>query len=166
MKAFMTNGTLDYLQKITSTHKSLDLHLMHNGSGTLAYYETAEKSIFEAGRVYEIILTSRAIQDEGYVVMINIPLTEEGKPIFIDRFRRRINKISLMPGFQAFRLLKSVRDNTYIVFSQWATKADFEKWKDSEDFLKSHDHHDIKQPAYFAARPFSIKYIMIDDEEL
>lgn len=166
MKAFMTNGTLEFLEKNLLKHDSFHFHFMHNGSGTLAYYESEGKSIFGAGRTYEIILTSGSIQDTGYVVMNNIPLTEEGKPIFVDRFKRRISDISDMPGFQAFRLLKSNRDNTYVVCTQWATKDDFEAWENSEDFIKSHRHQDIKQPAYFAARPFSVSYIMVNEEEI
>lgn len=165
MKAFMTNGTLDFLQKIATKQKSLEFHLMHNASSTLAYYEAEGKSVFGAGRTYEIILTSGEIQAEGYVVMNNIPLTEEGKPVFVDRFKQRQGKIDFMPGFQAFRLLKPVKGNTYVIFSQWNAEADFELWKGSEDFMKSHHNKAVKPPAYFAARPFVASYSMVDEED-
>lgn len=166
MKAFMTNGTLDFLEGILLKHKSIHFHYMHNGSGTLVYYEDNGKNVFGAGRTYEVILSNGHIQPSGYVVMHNIPLTEEGKPIFIDRFRQRVNQISSFPGFQSFRLLQSVKDQMHIVFTQWTSKDHFESWKESEDFMKSHYHQDIKQPAYFAARPFSVSYLMIAEEDL
>src|SRR5690625_762856 len=116
MKAFMTSGTLDFLEKLANKHKQLHFYLMNSSSSTLAYYESSGKSIFGAGREYRVLFESGSVQDEGYVVMNNIPLTEEGKPVFVDRFRQRQDHISTMPGFQAFSFLEPVKGNTYVFF--------------------------------------------------
>src|SRR5690625_7546504 len=122
---------------------------MKNASSTLAYYESKQKSVFGAGREYVIRFESGQIQEEGYVVMNNIPLTEEGKPVFIDRFKQRQDDINQMPGFQAFRLLEPVKGNTYIIFTQWASEEHFEKWQESDEFAKSHHNKAVKPPDYF-----------------
>jgi heme-degrading monooxygenase HmoA len=167
MKAFMTNGTLDYLVKLTEKHNKLDFHLMINAASTLAYYEASSKrSVFGAGREYVILLESGKILVDGYVVMNNIPLTEEGKPLFMDRFRQRQDVVNTIPGFQAFRLLKPTKGNTYVIFTQWASEACFEQWKESDEFATSHDNITVKPPAYFAKRPFVSKYRMVDEEDL
>lgn len=165
MKAFMTNGTLDFLDKLTKKHKEFNFHLMKSASSTLAYYESNGKSVFGAGREYVIRFENGKILEDGYVVMNNIPLMEEGKPIFIDRFRQRQNDIYMMPGFQAFRLLEPIKGNTYIIFTQWASKKYFEKWQESDDFAKSHYNQAVKPPAYFAKRPFISTYQMVNEED-
>ncbi|HLQ97238.1 MAG TPA: antibiotic biosynthesis monooxygenase [Candidatus Dormibacteraeota bacterium] len=165
MKAFMTNGTLDFLDKLARKHSQLHFYFMKNASSTLAYYESKQKSVFGAGREYVIRFESGQIQEEGYVVMNNIPLTEEGKPVFIDRFKQRQDDINQMPGFQAFRLLEPVKGNTYIIFTQWASEEHFEKWQESDEFAKSHHNQAVKPPAYFAKRPFISAYRMVDEED-
>lgn len=165
MKAFMTGGTLDFLMKLAEKHKQYHFYLMMNASSALAYYESDGKSVFGAGRTYTKLFESGFIQDEGYVVMNHIPLTEEGEPVFVNRFRQRQDNINAMPGFQSFRLLEPARGNTYIIFTQWTSKTHFEKWKESDEFAKSHHNSAVKPPAYFAKRPFVSTYKMVDEED-
>lgn len=165
MKAFMTGGTLDFLMKLAEKHKQHDFYLMKNSFSTLSYYESNGKSVFGAGREYTILFESGTILEEGYVVMNNIPLTEEGKPVFIDRFRKQQNNMTTVPGSQAFRLLEPVKGNTYVIFTQWASKKHFETWEASDEFVQSL-HKEIKPPAYFAKRPFVTTYQMVDEEDL
>ncbi|WP_163971322.1 antibiotic biosynthesis monooxygenase family protein [Oceanobacillus halotolerans] len=166
MKAFMTNGTIDFLQKLQQKHANLDFFFMNSHEGSLAYYEGTGKSVFTAGREYEILIQKGAVKQEGYVVMNNIPVTEDGKPVFEDRFKKRQQDVDGMPGFQAFRLLKPTKGNTYVVFTQWESEKDFKNWKNSAAFQQAHQDQGTKPPAYFADRPFVTKYHMVDQEEL
>lgn len=165
MKAFMTNGTVDFLEKLEKKHSAIDFFLMTNNSGALAYYESDGKTVFSAGRNYEIVIQSGSIQKEGYVIMNNIPVTEDGRAPFEDRFRKRENEMDMMPGFQAFRLLRPVKGNTYVVFTQWASVQDFENWKNSEHFKIAHKGQAAKPPAYAADRPFLTEYHMLKQDE-
>ncbi|CDQ40697.1 hypothetical protein GCM10007111_34060 [Virgibacillus kapii] len=165
MKAFMTNGTIDFLQKLDDNHPDKRIWIMRSNSGALAYYEDKKKSIFASGREYDIIIENGKIQEEGYVVMNNIPVTEEGQPVFEDRFKNRKHDVEMMPGFQAFRLLKPKKGNTYIVFTQWRSVQDFDNWKNSDAFKKSHKGQSSgKPPAYFADQPFLTTYHMVTEE--
>lgn len=166
MKAFMTGGTLDFLVKLVEKNRQHDFYLMKSSSNILAYYESDGKSVFGAGRDYKILFENGMIQEHGYVVMNNIPLTEEGKPVFLDRFRQRQDNISKMPGFQAFRLLEPFKGDTYVIFTQWASKEHFENWRESDEFAKSHHNSAVKPPAYFAKRPFISTYRMVDEEDI
>lgn len=160
----MTIGTLNFLKKYEEKYASINFYLMDSGTNSLIYYEDVGKSIFQAGRAFEIVLKSGDIKEEGFVVMNHIPVTDDGRPVFEDRFKRRQGAIDKMPGFQAFRLLRPIKDNTYIVFTQWEKKSDYEIWKDSNDFKKSHEQP-IRPPAYYADTPFITTYTMIDEEE-
>src|SRR5699024_6405436 len=98
MKAFMTNGTIDFLQKMSLKHHDISFSLMSNNSGALAYNEGEKKNVFSAGRAYDIIATIGKISEEGYVVLNNIPIKEEGKPVFEDAFKKQQKMVESMPG--------------------------------------------------------------------
>ncbi|HLQ71299.1 MAG TPA: antibiotic biosynthesis monooxygenase [Bacillota bacterium] len=164
MKAFMTNGTIDFLQKLNLNYPDISFSLMSNSAGALAYYEGNKKNIFSAGRVYDIIATIGEIGEEGYVVMNNIPITDEGKPIFEDAFKKQQQVVESMPGFKAFRLLKPTKGNTYVVFTQWESEIYFNHWKDSDEFKQAHADQATMSPAYFAERPFINKYYMVIED--
>lgn len=165
MKAYMTNGTYRFLKDLSKKHSTIDFYFMNSASGSLAYYEGSGKSIFASGRDYDIILKSGALLEEGYVVMNNIPVTEEGMPVFENHFKERQGNVDNMPGFQALRLLRPTSGNVYVVLTQWATKQDFERWKNSDDFAKAHKDQVVKPPAYFANKPFVTSYTMITEDE-
>lgn len=162
----MTIGTLDLLKSIDKKHPETDFYYMNSATSTMAYYEGEGKTIFASGREYEVLITKGQIKEEGFIVMNNIPVTDEGQPVFEDRFKQRQNEVDSMPGFQAFRLLRPTTGNTYVVFTQWASEQDFKAWKNSEQFTKAHKGQGTKPPAYFADRPFITSYHMIDPEEM
>lgn len=165
MNAFMTTGTYDFLKKLEEKHSEIPFYFMKNPNSTLAYYESNGKSIFAAGRTYEILIKKGNIKKKGYVVMNNIPVSDEGKPVFEDRFMKQQQNLDQMSGLQAFRLLKPLKGNTYIVFTQWATEGDYILWKESEHFQKSHGHQTAKPPAYFLDRPFITEYVMVKEDD-
>ncbi|SES70056.1 Heme-degrading monooxygenase HmoA [Oceanobacillus limi] len=165
MKAYMTNGTGDFLEKLAKKHPQQTIHIMSSGAGSLAYYEGTNKELFVAGRTYEVLVEKGNIQEEGFVAMNNIPVTEEGRPVFEDRFKNRKHEVDNMEGFQAFRLLRPVSGNTYVVLTQWKSEVDYDHWKNSGSFKKSHSESPTKPPAYFADRPFLTTYYMKKEDE-
>ncbi|MGM8212048.1 antibiotic biosynthesis monooxygenase family protein [Virgibacillus sp. W0430] len=165
MNAYMTTGTIDFLKQLERKYKAIPFHFMSNPNGALAYYEGKGKSVFQSGRTYHVLLSKGEISEKGYVVMNNIPVTEEGRPVFEDLFDKRQNEMDKVPGFHAFRLLQPNRGNTYVVFTQWSSEVDYLNWKDSDAFKNSHSEHAVKPPAYFADRPFVSTYDMIAEDE-
>lgn len=165
MKAYMTNGTYQFLKELNKKHANIRFHFMNSASGSLAYYEGNGKSVFASGREYDIILQSGTMMEEGFVIMNNIPVTEEGMPVFENHFKEGQGNVDAMPGFQAFRLLRPTSGNVYVVLTQWATKQDFDHWKNSDDFAKAHKNQAVKPPAYFANKPFVTSYMMIKEDE-
>lgn len=162
----MTNGTLQLLQGIAEENPHNKFYFMNNDTSTLMYYESEDENVFTSGRAYDVLLSKGNIVQGGFVVMNNIPVTEEGRPVFEHRFRKRQNEVDSMPGFQAFRLLRPADGNTYVVFTQWVSEQDFNNWKNSKQFKHAHKGSGTKPPAYFADRPFIMKYHMIDPDEL
>jgi len=165
MNAYMTNGTINFLEKLADQHPTFTFFIMNSVSSTVAYYENEGKNVFNSGREYEILIQNGEMQMEGFVVMNNIPLTAEGSPIFIDRFRKNQPKIENVPGFQAFRLLKPVKGHVFVVLTQWTSENDFKIWQESDGFAESHDNSSIKPQAYMPDKPYLTSYSMHVEEE-
>jgi len=160
----MQNGTISYLEGLQEKHPDIELFLMTDSDGALAYYEN-DKRIFANGREYDVIASSGTVLEDGFVVMNNIPATNEGSHILENNFKKRQNSVDHMPGFQAFRFLKPIKGHTYVAFTQWRSVDDFENWKDSDAFKQAHQDQSIKKPAYFIDRPFTTTYTMYQEDE-
>ncbi|TQS76665.1 antibiotic biosynthesis monooxygenase [Ornithinibacillus gellani] len=165
MNVYMTGGTIDFLIKIKEKHPSLDFHFMTSGANAVAYYENATKNVFSSGRAYEALYTSGSLQDKGFVMMNNVPVADDGRTIFEDRYRDRNQVIENVPGFQAFRFLRPKKNNTYVILTQWATEQDYENWKGSHAYQQIFQDLSAKPPAYFLERPFIATYHMYSTDE-
>ncbi|MCM3739561.1 antibiotic biosynthesis monooxygenase [Oceanobacillus luteolus] len=165
MKAHMTKGTIDFLQKLAEKNPDQNIKLMQSNEGGLAYYEHNPKKLFQSGRTFEILEETGVILQNGYVVMNNIPVAEESQPIFEDRFKKRKQAVENMPGFQAFRLLRPEKGEIYVVLTQWATKKHFEDWKASDVFSEAHKNEAVKSSSYLFKNAYVADYMMYEEEE-
>lgn len=61
------------------------------------------------------------------------------------RFAARKHAVDQSPGFEGFNLLRPTGDNTqYFVYTQWASRQDYENWRDSRDSAAAHASEDGK----------------------
>ncbi|MCP3026740.1 antibiotic biosynthesis monooxygenase [Halobacillus sp. A5] len=165
MTVSMTNGTLNYLAKLQQEHP--EVLLMQDQDKTAAYYEGSQSSFFAEGRDFEVVEAIGDVQQTGFVVMNNIPVSDEGRPVFEDRFKKRAGSVESMDGFQAIRILRPVKGNTYVVFTQWRNEQSFEDWKNSQAFEKAHENSGPKhkeKPSFIDGKPYITKYHMIQPD--
>jgi len=160
----MAIGTLDFLLKLPNKYPNKFYFMTDKGKG-LAYYEDSHKNIFSSGRGFEVLVKTGELQKEGYVVMNNIPVMDDSKAVFEHRFKHGTNEVEHMPGFQAFRLLRPLKGNTYVALTQWQSVSDYEYWRDTPTFQKAHEKYKVKKSAYYAERPFTTTYHMYVEEE-
>ncbi|UOQ43497.1 antibiotic biosynthesis monooxygenase [Halobacillus salinarum] len=168
MKVSMTSGTSNYLEKLAQEHPEAHLLFMQDQDKTLAYHEGSEASIFEEGRDYEIVDSSGELQATGYVVMNNIPVSQEGRPVFEDRFKHRAGNVENREGFQAIKILRPLKGNTYVVLTQWRNKQDFEDWKNSQSFKEAHKNSGPEQkqkPSFIDGPAYITQYNMVQFED-
>ena len=66
------------------------------------------------------------------IVVINAITVPEGAGAELEaRFAARKGAVDQAPGFEAFQLLRPVAgESRYFVMTTWATRADFEAWRD------------------------------------
>lgn len=63
------------------------------------------------------------------------------------RFAARAGEVAKSPGFEAFELLRPAdgRD-VYLVYTRWASQADFDAWVQSPAFAHGHRAHHGEGP--------------------
>ena len=73
------------------------------------------------------------------IVVINaLKVPVEAGSELESRFAARKHSVDGSPGFEGFQLLRPVAgDDRYFVYTQWATRADFENWRANR---AGHDH--------------------------
>ena len=74
------------------------------------------------------------------VVKINAITIPEGMgPQLEGRFAGRAKMVEQFEGFEDFQLLRPTEgEDRYFVYTRWASEADFQNWKDSQDFERGH----------------------------
>ncbi|CAM3263529.1 antibiotic biosynthesis monooxygenase [Filibacter tadaridae] len=138
MNIFITSGTPEFMEKLKEDHTGEVMFALHGDGNSLLLHETDGKTVFQTPRKYEVIGTSGTLEDNGYFVFNNIPVTDEGRPVFEDRFNNRAGAIESEPGFVAFRLLRPLDSDTYIVMTEWTGASSFTRWQNSNSFAQAH----------------------------
>jgi heme-degrading monooxygenase HmoA len=134
MFMYITYGTKEYLEeKIPSG--SL---LLEGNSSAAAIYESEGDNPFQEHHSYEIINKRGDLQGAGFVVMNHIPVSEEGRSRFEERFQNRAGLVDSEPGFQAIRILRPVTNDPYIVMTLWDSQASFISWQQSKAYQEAH----------------------------
>lgn len=147
MNLFMTTGTYEYMKKMRDKHPNENMVVMQGENTTLILHETEGKSVFQTPRRYEVVDGTGDFKEKGFFVFNNIPVTEEGRPIFEHRFKNRAGAIENEPGYVAFRVLRPLDSDTYVVLTEWESPVYFEKWKESQAFSKAHSKPEGAPPS-------------------
>jgi heme oxygenase (mycobilin-producing) len=151
---YITSGTIDYLTKLKNKHPKENMLLLTESAddfSAVILHESSSATLFNHPRKYEVIDSMGSFEKATYVVMNNIPVTDEGKPLFEYQITNRESKIEHQPGFVAIRVLRPQSSNTYVILTLWENKQAFENWKSSESFQKAHKKPDKNNAAKAAA---------------
>lgn len=138
MNIYMTSGTPEFMESLKEKYAAESLIAMHGHGNSLLLHETVGKTVFQTPRRYEVISSSGTLQDNGYFVFNNIPVTDEGRPVFEHRFTELTGAIESELGFIAFRLLRPLDSDTYIVLTEWSDSTHYTRWENSSAFDKAH----------------------------
>jgi len=73
-------------------------------------------------------------------VAVNVLTVPEGRgEVLEQRFAGRAGSVEKAPGFERFELLRPVEGTeTYLVYTRWSSRADFEAWSASQAFDSGH----------------------------
>lgn len=102
------------------------------------YKENTEESV-EGSLQYDVLDAVGEFKGQpGYIVCNNISVTDEGRPVFENRFKNRAGLIENEPGFQAIRVLRPLSNDTYVILTMWETEQNFKDWTESRSFENAH----------------------------
>lgn len=164
MNVYIASGTADYLTKLKEQHPEETLVLMNNIESAILVHETNGASLFNEPRKYEVIDTAGSLDQPGFSVFNNIPVTDEGRPLFENRFLNRPRLIENEPGFKAIRVLRPLSSNTYIILTVWENEGAFENWQKSKAYDHAHKNRgteagiDNAKPHIFESASYVSKY--------
>ncbi|MDR7071161.1 antibiotic biosynthesis monooxygenase family protein [Fictibacillus barbaricus] len=136
MNIYITYGTSDYLSPY---HEKYEPSLLLEGnSNSSLVYETEGDNPFSEKHEYEIINQRGTLSGAGYVVMNHIPVTDEGRSLFEERFQNRAGLVEQEPGFVGIRVLRPLHQDPYIVMTLWESQGDFANWQQSKAYEEAH----------------------------
>lgn len=93
----------------------------------------------------------------GFIAMNRFKVASGSEADFEDLWLNRESKLSTVPGFASFMMLKgeSHSDHTlYVSHSTWDTYEAFTAWTKSEAFRAAHKNVGDKKPLYLEAPKF------------
>ncbi|MCZ0755997.1 antibiotic biosynthesis monooxygenase family protein [Anoxybacillus sp. J5B_2022] len=165
MKMYITTGTLDYLQNLKEKYANKPMLLLEGSDTALLLHETDGETVFQEPRHYEVLDAAGELGGT-FAVLNNIPVTEEGRPLFEYRFSQRARLIEKEPGFVAIRVLRPLSNDTYIIMTLWKEKQHFENWQRSKAFERAHGQREAapqeeKQPTIFPRPSYVTKYTVV-----
>ncbi|SOC16853.1 heme-degrading monooxygenase HmoA [Ureibacillus xyleni] len=142
MFLYLTSGTPDFMEKVRKKHSKEHMIVLHGSGNSLLLHETERKTKFATPRKFEVIDQLNSLEQKGYFVLNNIPVTDEGRPIFEKIFLNRASAFTQEPGFIAYRLLRPIKSDIYIVLTQWTGPHSFEAWKNTKKFTEAYSKQD------------------------
>lgn len=171
MHIYLTSGTAEFMEQVKNKYRNEHMILIHGDGNSVLIHETEGKSVFATPRKFEVLDSVNELEERGFFVFNNIPVTDEGRPVFEHRFLNRESTIEDEPGFVAFRLLRPLNGDTYIVMTQWNGPHSFEAWKNSKAFKAAHPERKdvtatgIRQQNIFSAASYLSTYTVAIKEE-
>ncbi len=95
------------------------------------------------------------------VVKVNAITVPEGKGAELEaRFGSRVREVEHMEGFESFELLRPVEgEDRYFVYTRWRSEEDFQRWVNSEEFIKGHARREKEGPVATHATLLSFEVV-------
>ncbi|KOS71632.1 signal transduction protein TRAP [Lysinibacillus contaminans] len=171
MYIYLTSGTAEFMEQVKNKYPNEHMILIHGDGNSVLIHETESKSIFATPRKFEVLDSVNDLEDRGFFVFNNIPVTDEGRPVFEHRFLNRKGTIENEPGFIAFRLMRPLNSDTYIVLTQWNGQHSFEVWKSSNAFKTAHSERKestdagVRQQNIFSAASYISTFTVAKKED-
>lgn len=134
MKLFKWTGPLEDAGNLP---EETNVSLFNNDEEVLVLQE-GETTSLEGAEAYKILDQSGDLPSGRFAVLNNIPVTEEGRPAFEERFSNRARLIEAEPGFVAIRVLRPLDSDTYVILTMWEDEDSFKRWQNSQAYGKAH----------------------------
>lgn len=163
MNIHVTYGDITELRAIKEGLVSEYIILMELENEAVLIQENEGSAGFGEADSYTVLDQSGDIDNGSYAVFNNIPVTEEGREIFEERFMSRARRIEGTEGFGAIRVLRPLESDVYVILTMWQNEDAFKAWQSSENYAVAHKNRGTekgidKKPEVFARPSFVTTY--------
>lgn len=134
MNFYITSGTSDYMEKLVAKQKKETLFLLHGQGNSVVLHESEKKSVFAVPRKFEIISGAGELEQRGYFVFYNMPIISDDGPVFEKKISDLLETFERDVTFISYRFLRPVKEETYILLTQWVGPASYEVWTNSNAY--------------------------------
>ncbi|WP_313893077.1 antibiotic biosynthesis monooxygenase family protein [Psychrobacillus sp.] len=162
MNLYITSGTPEFMESIQEKYSKEEIFLLHGKGNSLLVHETEKKTVFQVPRKFEVVESAGKFAHNGYFVLHNIPISDEGKPIFEYLYTNLTSTLEKEPGFIALRVLKPIKSDVYVILTEWTGPNSFDVWQKSADI--NFDKLADKQN-FFTSAPYISTYTSIESDE-
>ncbi|OCS87234.1 antibiotic biosynthesis monooxygenase family protein [Caryophanon tenue] len=136
MKMYMTSGTADFMETVRQKHKKHEIFIMHGEGNTLLLHESDKKSVFATPRNFEVIQSNGTLEQKGFFALHNVPVSDESRLLFEQRYMKQQALFEDASGLIAYRFLRPIKHETYILLTQWAGPASYERWQQTDSYTQ------------------------------
>lgn len=134
MNCYLTSGTPEFMEKLIQNNPKEKIFLLHGKGNSVVVHESDKKSIFATPRKFEVIDGGGSFEQRGFWAFHNVPVTDESRPLFEARIVQAIAPLKSDNSLIAYRVLRPIKSEIYVVITQWAGPASFDMWINSVSF--------------------------------
>ena len=122
------------METLKTKYANEQMILLHGQGNSILMHETEKKSKFATPRRFEVVEGQGKFEQRGFIAMHNVPVADESKKLFEESVITAIQPLKNNSACVAFRVLRPVKHEMYVIITQWAGPASFEVWTESNDF--------------------------------
>ena len=133
---FITTGTPEFMEKVQLKNNDLPIVLLNGqGNSVLMYESEKKKSVFATPRKFEVLAGRGVFEQRGFVAFENIPVADEERLVFEESLLKNLSSLQNDSSCIAYRVLRPIKAETYLIVTQWAGPASYEVWKESSAYI-------------------------------
>jgi heme-degrading monooxygenase HmoA len=97
----------------------------------------------------------------SYVAINVLSVPEAARGTLEERFAARQGAVEGSPGFEHFELLRPLEGTSdYLVYTRWASEADFVAWRDGGPAASAHAGGEQQKPAATGANLWTFEVVL------
>ncbi|MCG7420776.1 hypothetical protein MHJ97_10040 [Macrococcus epidermidis] len=165
MYTYMTYGSSFFLDKIKKKYSKRQILSFYNEDNAYLYEETDDKSVFSAPQSFTNVINDGKLLEKPTLLLYFI--VKEARQEVFDTKPLPLEKLNDYEGYQAFRLLRPKRGETYVATFQFDRKSQIDDFRKSSFFrenfskeaLSMYQSEDIMANIYYS------KYLYVEKPE-
>src|SRR5699024_963875 len=125
------------------TNSSIEALKIKHESEILYLFTTSDERF--NNKNYEPIDENGELQNRVTIVLNNIPIAEDGKSAFEERFLNRTRTTENTSVYIAIKVLRQLVDNTSVVITQWESTEAFNDWQHTGSYQTINNKRDTSE---------------------